>query len=491
MDYEKIIAQKDERIKQLEAELARIYKLIKGSKSERFIPDAVAANQQSLFEGNLMEEDATKGEVTEENEETEIISYERKKRKKHNGRNAIPEHLPVKEVVIEPEEDTTGLVKIGEQRTETLEYTQASLVKIITIRPKYAKPDNGGVIIGKLPDRPIPKSIAEPSLLSHIFVSKFIDHLPYYRQIQQFKRDFDWELSKSTVNDWFIQISVLLEPLYNKLKEKILGSGYVQADESPIKVLDTEKKKDTHQGYMWLYHSPEEKAVLFNYRKGRGQHGPKEFLNGYKGYVQVDGYKVYDAIERMYSDIKLVGCLAHIRRKYFEAKDEYPKEATYVLNLIAKIYKAERKYHEENLTVEQITEKRKKEMQPLLDEWKEWVDEKALTVLPKSLLGKALSYTINQWKKLEPIAKDGRLKLDNNLIENSVRPLALGRKNYLFAGSHAGANRNAMMYSFFATCKKNDVNPRAWMTDVLKRIPSQNIQDLEELLPANWKSSEV
>jgi len=205
--------------------------------------------------------------------------------------------LPVREVVIEPEEDTTGLKKIGEEISETLEHTPASLIKRRTIRPKYAKANDEGIIIANLPSRPIDKSIVEACLLSHILVSKYIDHLPFYRQIQMFKRDFRWEPAQSTMSDWMASCCQLLEPLYNTLKQKILASDYIQADESPIKVLDSDKKGKTHQGYQWVYHDPVQKLVLFNYCKGRGQNGPKELLANYKGYLQCDGYTVYDKIE--------------------------------------------------------------------------------------------------------------------------------------------------------------------------------------------------
>jgi len=420
-------------------------------------------------------------EVAEETPQ-ETITYTREK-KKHQGRNALPENLPVREVIIEPEEDTTGLKKIGEEITETLEYTPASLVKRRTIRPKYAKAEGEGILIADLPSRPIDKAIIEACLLAHILVSKYVDHLPFYRQIQMFKRDFSWEPAQSTMSDWMASCCQLLEPLYNTLKQKILASDYIQADESPIKVQDSDKANSTHQGYQWVYHNPLQKLVLFNYRKGRGQNGPKEFLVDYNGYLQCDGYSVYDKIGAD-PNITLAGCLVHARRKFHEALQSDKKRAQLALELFKEMYLQERVIKEE---VQNDFIKRKvlrdKKIKPLLAQIKTWIEAEQFNVLPKSPIGKAMTYFVNQYPKLEAIFEDGRIELDNNLIENAIRPMAIGRKNYLFCGSHKAAQNAAMLYSFFGSCKMQNINPREWLADTLKRIPDHSIQKLEELLP--------
>jgi len=457
----------------LKQQIHQLLKMINGFKSERFVPTDLL-DQPTLFD--------LEPSSTEEPVEKEEVSYTRSK-KKHSGRNELPSHLPVKEIIIEPTEDVEGLVKIGEEVSETLEYTPASLVRRRTIRPKYAKPNGAGILIGELPSRPIEKSIAEASLLAHIMVSKYVDHLPLYRQIQMFKRDFGWQASQSTFCDWVNYCCQLLEPLYNTLKQKIISSDYIQADESPIKVLDKEKIKSTHQGYQWVYHSPLHKLVLFNYRKRRGQAGPKEILENYQGYLQCDGYKVYDKIG-VQNGITLVGCLVHARRKFYEALDNDPSRAKYALAIFSKIYHHEKLIKEksgDNQTLKQ--QLRQKEIAPLIREIKNWIEKENLVVLPKSAIGKAMTYYLNQYHKLEATMLDAKLELDNNLIENTIRPLALGRKNYLFAGSHKAAQNTAMLYSFFGSCKINNINPREWMQYVLQKIPDYNIQNLEELLP--------
>lgn len=457
-------------------QLDQLLKLINGFKSERFSTSISSLDQPTLF-------DLDTPLVVEEAKEE--ITYKRSKAK-HQGRNTLPDHLPVKEIIIEPEENIDGFTKIGEEITETLEYTPASLIKRRTIRPKYAKPKGEGIVIAELPSRPIEKSIAEASLLAHILVSKYVDHLPLYRQIQMFKRDFGWQAAQSTFCDWVSACCTLLEPLYNSLKQKIISSDYIQADESPIKVLDKDKPRSTHQGYQWVYHSPMHKLVLFNYRKGRGQAGPKEILADYQGYLQCDGYKVYDNFG-LQEDITLVGCLVHARRKFFDAQDNDPQRAKYVLKIFADIYTKEKIIKErtlDNLSLKQ--ELRLKEIAPLIKQIKIWIEHESLKVLPKSAIGKAMTYFLKQYHKFEALTLDPRLELDNNLIENAIRPLALGRKNYLFAGSHKAAQNTAIIYSFFASCKINDINPREWLQYVLENISEWNIQKLEQLLPSNF-----
>ena len=478
MTKDEIIAQKDAKIASLEFRLKQLERLIFGAKSERTV--SVEHPQQPTLFGSL--QDSTSVEETK----SETITYNRTK-KKHPGRNPLPDNIPVEEVVIDPQEDTEGLIKIGEQITETLKYTPASLIKLRTIRPKYANKSGEGILIADLPNRPISKCIAEASLLSSILVNKYVDHLPLYRQIEGFKRNYNWSPAQSTVGGWVQACCKLLEPLYNRLKQKVLASSYIQADESPIKVLDKDKKRSTHQGYQWVYHNPLDKLVLFHYRKGRGMSGPKEILSNYTGYVQCDGYTVYDKIGKK-PGITLVGCLVHARRKFYEAKDNDSQRSEFALSRFREIYKLEKEFNESNqINAETKQMMRLTKTKPILEELKNWIEQESLKVLPKSAIGKAMRYYLNQYHKLINVTAAPELELDNNLIENKIRPLALGRKNYLFAGSHTAAQHTAIMYSFFATCKANEVNPRIWLQYVLETINEMNIQDLDQLLPDSFK----
>lgn len=474
-------------------EFEKLLDILTRSKSERYQP-AEYPEQLCL---PFVEEDEQQAPSEEEE-----ITYKRHK-KKHPGRTELPEHLPVEETIIEPEEDTTDMTHIGDEITETIDYEPGRLVKKRYIRRKYARkkelePESNDssenntseVVIGQLPERPIPKSIAEAGLLAYLFVAKYVDHLPFYRQRQQLKRNYDWVLHQSTLNDWFAACCTLIDPLYEVLIEKALDTDYLQADESPIKVQDSKKKGKTHQGYMWVYRNHLTGLVLFDYRKGRGMDGPQERLENFRGTLQCDGYKVYESIaaKRKEGVIELVSCLAHIRRKFYDAQNHYPELADYALKLIRSLYMLERRYREEGLEPKQIASRRKKEAAPLLDELIKWVNKNQPRHLSKGPIGKALVYAKGQLPKLKPYLEDGRIQIDNNLIENQIRPLALGRKNYLFAGSHKGAQRAAMMYSFFASCKTMDVNPLHWLRDTLKKIPTTKIGDLDTLLPHNYNS---
>ena len=476
MSREELIAEnkaQKEQIASLQFQLNQLQKMVFGAKRERFVPEA-ADNQLNLFA-----EPESKDQ--REQESTEEVTFTRKKKKKHPGRNAFPEQLPVEEETIEPEEDTSDMVRIGQEVSDTVEYTPASLYIRRIIRPKYApKQGEGEIKVAPLPSKPIDKGIAGSSLLAWILVSKFVEHRPFYRMRQRFKREYDWEVPSSTVNDWFVAVCTLLKPLYDHMRDKILESGYIQADESHIKVQDNKNKKTTHRGYQWVYHGVEEKLILFHYRKGRGAHGPKEFLRDYQGWLQVDGYGVYDKIG-VRKGIDLVGCHVHVRRKFYEAKEYDLKRAEHALEMYKQLYDIEKQCR--NMVCEQRKEYRNENSRPILEKFKKWLDDQAVVVLPKSAIGNAIRYAIRQWPKTIRVLDDGRLEMDNNLIENKIRPLALGRKNYLFADSHDAAQRIAMMYSFFATCKANDVNPFKWLKLTLDKIPDHPVNRLDELLP--------
>jgi len=283
----------------------------------------------------------------------------------------------------------------------------------------------------------------------------------------------------------------LLTPLFDALVKIMLQSNYLHADETPIKVLDKDKKGDAsagsaHRGYFWVYHSSIERLVVFDYRQGRGREGPAEILKNFTGHLQTDGYAVYDVFKDK-EDITVMHCMAHARRMFFEAQANDHVRASYAMEQIQKLYALEGKAKELGLNEAEILELRIRESIPVLQSLGKWMKEQYLQTLPKSVIGKALGYSIERWNELMVYTTDGKLNIDNNPVENSIRPVALGRKNYLFAGSHEAAQRSAMLYSFMGTCKLNKINPAVWLTDVLKRINNHPINKITELLPQNWK----
>jgi len=459
----------------LKHELEKLKKLIFGSKSERFIPSD--PNQLSL--------DILPAAQPAPAPETEQISYTRKKGENKNGhaRLELPSHLRREIVMIEPEEDITGAKKIGEVITEVLNYIPGNLYVTKYIRIKYALPEEKGIVIGQLPSLPIPRGNAGASLLSHLLISKFVDHLPFYRQVQMFKRN-GIHLAESTINDWFRSSCNLLFPLYECLRKKVVKSSYLMADETPIAVLTEDKPGSTHKGFHWVYYSPVERLILFEYQKGRGQEGAKKMLHEYKGALQTDGYTVYNIFEQQ-PDITLLACMAHARRKFDEAKSNDKARSEQALTMIQKLYDIERMAREASMDKQQRHVLRNERAPEILSQIHLWLKENINQVLPKSAIGQAIAYTLHLWPRLERYIQHPVYEIDNNLIENAIRPVALGRKNYMFAGSHEAAQRAAMMYSFLATCKINQVEPFEWLTKALTRLPDHSIQRLDELLPGN------
>lgn len=480
-----------EKVTYLENMLEKLKRQIFGQKRERYVEDA--GQLKIDFEFEDLQPEATP-------EETETVTYQRRKPKKGQKpvRVALPEDLPRREEVIEPAFIPRGAVKIGENVTEILGYEPGELYVRKIIRPKYSAPNNQEqaaetgsattIITGELPCLPIPKGNADASILAHIIMGKFVDHLPFYRQRQQFIRQ-GLTIAESTINGWFTASCNLIWPLYEKHKEHILAARYLQVDETPIPVLTTEKKGSAHKGYFWVYYDPLTKTALFDYRPGRGAEGPGEILRDFKGTLQTDGYVVYDKYENK-QDIILLACLAHARRYFFDSQSNDRQRARYVLSEIGKLYDIERHAKDNGLSYSEIFELRQEKAKPVLEALHLWLRDQLEEVLPKSAIGKAIAYTLGQWKRLVRYLDDGMYLIDNNLVENSIRPVALGRKNYLFAGSHQGAQRAAMIYSFTASCKQYSINPFEWLKDVLARIPDHKANKIDQLLPLNWRNNQ-
>lgn len=477
------ISLQSEKISSLEFQLAELKRMVFGSKSERYVPVNPGQLQLPLLEVEP---------IKQPEPEQQVIVRKKPSPAKTEGlpvRSPIPAHIPRKTIEIIPEGiDLEKSKKIGETITEYLEYEPGRIFVKCIIRPKYKSTEDEKIHIADLPSLPIPKSNVGPGFLAHILVSKFVDHLPLFRQRKQFLRE-GVDIAESTINDWVGKGSVLLRPLYDLLMQKLKQCGYLQADETPIPVLSRDKPGSTHKGYHWGYFSPLEKISGFDYQKSRGMEGPDIFLKGFKGYLQTDGYAAYDHFQSR--EITLVGCMAHARRKFEQCLEHNEELAGHAMGLFGKLYAIERKARDQGMGQDARLSLRTEESIPVLKELKTWLTAQIALVLPKSNIGMAIAYSLNLWNRFEQYTTNGALEIDNNLIENKMRPIALGRKNYLFAGSHEGARNAAMIYSFFATCQLNDVNPEEWLTDVISRIGEYNIQNLEELLPQNWKAAHM
>lgn len=483
--YKALIQQQNKAIKLYEEKLqnaldqiAQLQRIIYGSKSERFVP---ADNQLNLF-SDLVDDKKEEAVQTQH-----IKAHQREvKKSKHKGRQLLSQcgHLPVEEQIVDVDHSAES-IKIGEAITEKLAYKPGKLYRKRTIRPKYKEVQTQEIKIAELPEAPIDKCEADVSLLAHIMVSKFVDHLPEYRQQQMFKRE-GVVIPPATMNNWTHRIAQLIQPVSQQIKQQILDTGYVQMDESTIKVMSG-KKNRTHLGYMWVLSNPEKNLVYFEYHPGRSRAGPAQMLKGYKGELQTDGYEVYENIGKANAAINLSGCMAHARRYFDKALSNDKERSEYVLKKIQQLYRIERQCKEKDCTAEQRKAIRQKESKPILKKLKNYMENAALTATPSSSFGKALNYSLKRWKKLTRYLDNGRLEIDNNGIENAIRPLALGRKNYLFAGNHKAAANIANFYTIFGTCKKLGVNPYRYMVWCLQRINGTNIQDMQSITPASYK----
>lgn len=475
--HQKTTISLEEEISYLKHQVELFKRMQFGQKRERFEGDPA--------QGVLPFEAPAEEVAKQEQEVKEQISYTRKKQSAHKGRAALPAHLPVEEIEIHPQGDLTDMVCIGKEVTEELECEPARFFIRRYIRYKYAAKNGEGVKTGELPERVIDKGIPGAGLLSMILTDKYMDHLPLYRQKQRFARE-NIPIASSTIEGWVKQALERLEPLYQQLKFDIKAKGYLQVDETSIKVLESDKKGAAHMGWYWVYHSPLDGLVLMDYQPTRGSVATKEMLTPFKGYLQSDGYAVYEKIGQR-PEVTPLACWAHARREFERALDNDKIRATKALSLIQQLYAVERKAKEGQMNAEQLKQLRLDESLPVLNQLGKWIFAEVKNTLPKSQIGKAMRYAMERWDKLSVYLQDGSLHIDNNAIENTIRPIALGRKNYLFAGTHDAATRAGMIYSFFAICKKQEVNPFQWLKYALENIMAINHKNIRDLYPHNFK----
>lgn len=471
-------------------DLAQLKKMVFGSKSERFIPTddskvnlqlSLGLNAETIAQCKIT--DVTKFTVTRT--KTEVIPNPAKA---HPGRMKLPDHLRRDIVILQPEVDVRGLKKIGDEITEVLDYIPGELYVKQYIRPKYVVPvsvTDNTVITASLPGRLLEKCMAGEGLLAQIIIDKYADHLPLHRQLQRFQRA-GVTIAQPTICGWVKLVLMNLVALYDLHKQYVLASHYLHVDETTIQVLDEDKKGKTHRGYYWLYHNSGKKLVLFDYRPGRGPDGPDNILKDFQGYLQTDGYVVYEDFEKR-PGIILMGCMSHARRKFIDALANDKDRSEYALVMFGQLYALERRIENEGLTKEEALKLRQEEAVPVLKELKEWILAEYPKVLRTSPIGAGMAYFLKRWDKLIVYTTDASLKIDNNPVENAVRPVAIGRKNYLFAGSHDAAQRAAMIYSLFATCRYHNINPYDWLKDILERMHLYTTTNMAELLPQNWK----
>ena len=487
------------RIKELTAQVAWLSRQLYGRKSEKLpvfdptYPDLFAAEFGDLLKQAEEKRDEAVAQLPKDEKQTP--------KQKRQVRRML-EDLPVLEQVrLKPEGiDETLYKKIGEEVTRIVEHEPGKLYIKEIIREKWGLRDNvtlpdvgtPSVIIAPMPLLPIYKGIAGPTLLSEILLQKYEYHMPYYRQIQQYRHLGLKGLTESTVDGWFKKTVGLLKPLYNVLLAEVMKSDYNQADETTTPVIDHAKKKAAKE-YLWMIRAVMERLVAFYYDEGsRAGAVIEELANKYnfRGYLQCDGFAGYETAFKTNPAVTLVNCMVHIRRHFEKALDENKAPAEYALTQIQHLYKIEHMCDDAKLSPEERKAKRQQTARPIMEAMKQWMETEGVKYSESSEIGKAVTYAYTRWDNMMHYLDDGRLLLDNNLAENEIRPITLGRKNYLFCGNHEAAGNMAVICSLLATCKAHDVNPRLYLNGIIADMPymeKASQEELLEMLPHRWK----
>jgi len=485
-EYKQTIALLEEQVQYLKDKLF-------GRKADK---PPIDVRQLGLFEDEGPEETDQ-----EPAEEIEVPSHTRKK----PGRKSLPENLPRVDRIHDIDESektcSCGCKKscIGQEVTEELDYIPARLQVIRHIRLKYACKGCEGlgsttppVVIAPAPVQLIEKSIATPGLLAHVLTAKFVDALPFYRQEKQFSR-LGITLKRATMCNWAFKVAETCAPLYEQLYTEIRSGPLINIDETTLKVLS---EKQRSQCYMWVFCGGNQArpTVLYHYASNRSGQVAADVLADYQGYVQTDGYKGYDFLSK-HEGITTVGCWAHVRRKFVDVTkikgssglSRKQTHAAKAISYIRNLYRKEHEYHAMGLSAHEFQLKRHAALKPELTKLHEFLSDLSTRTPPKGVLGKAVSYALGQWPRLEAYLEQGYITPDNNKAENAIRPFVVGRKNWLFSGNEKGARASAVLFSLIETAKANDIEPYSYLRYLFDRLPyATSSNDYKKLLPHNF-----
>lgn len=464
------------RVKQLEKELY-------GPSSERQRSDTLSKEQILL----ALFPEAARPAATQE----VLLPVEEKPSAPRPRRQPAAKVLETVTERIEPQEKVCphcGQTKceIGCEKSERFEYIPAKIIRHEIVRPKLACPcGESGVSIAPLPPQVIEQGQAGASLVAHVILSKFDDHLPLYRQQQQFAR-LGLNFPRQTLGDWVEKGAAWLQPLVREMKRELLAGDYLQVDETPVRVMDPEVQGRCATGWLWVAGTPGG-DVVFEFHPGRGKEYGAALLGEFQGYLQRDGYGVYGALARDNPGLKPVGCWSHGRRKFVDALEESPGPAGEIVEAIRKLYLIERHARDQSLEAEARKALRQDHAAPILCALQPKLQALQENCLPQSPLGKAVRYALAEWEALTRYLADGRVEIDNNLTENAIRPSAVGKKNWLFIGHPEAGWRSAVIYSVIVSCRRRGLDPWEYVGDVLRRLPGLKQPEIASLLPARWK----
>jgi len=473
-------------VQQLRWRIAQLEKQLYGASSERRADEHLSKEQILLSLFPAPTEPAAVQQV--------LVPLKESSSEPRVRRQPVTKVLETVTERLEPEEKLCpkcGQAKceIGCEKSERFEYIPAKIIRHELVRPKLACPcGQGGVSIAPLPPQLIEQGQAAASLVAHVILSKYDDHLPLYRQQQQFLR-LGVNFARQTLCDWVDKAAQWLQPIVREMNRELLAGDYLQVDETPVRVMDPEMPGKCATGWLWVKGVPGG-DVVFEFHPGRGQQYARQLVGSFKGYLQRDGYSAYGALARADAGLLPVGCWAHARRKFLEAAELDCAEAMDLLSEIRKLYLIERHARDECLKPELRWKLRQELAKPVLEAL--WPRMEALRErqLPQSPLGKAIRYTLGEWPALMRYLEDGRLELDNNLTENAIRPSAVGKKNWLFIGHPEAGWRSAVIYSVIVSCRRRGIDPWQYLSDVLKRLPSMKQSELGSILPARWKAAD-
>jgi transposase len=474
----------------LQHQLEQLLRARYGRKSEKLDPAQLLLFAQEF----LAESAALTPSTTSPAESPEAATEVTAPGKNGHGRKPLPASLPRRRVVhdLSPEQLPcpdcgTERVKIGEEVSEQLEYVPASLIVLQHVRPRYAcKPCAAHVAIADRLPEPIEKGLPGPGLMAQVIVSKYVDHLPLHRQEGIFRRH-GVELARQTTCDWMRVAAELLEPIAVEMLRRIRLSAVIQTDDTPVRVLDPERG-GSRQGRLWIYVGDREhRYIAFDYTRDHKSEGPERVLKDFRGYLQADACSVYDGLHASGTIVE-VGCWMHARRKFYEARTSDVERAHRVLAWINRLYDVEREAKEEELDDARRQALRKERSGPVLEEIGKWLESEHSRVLPKSPIGEAIGYARNQWSALRRYVEVDFLEIDNGASERGLRPVAVGRNNWLFLGSDRGGRTAAILMGLCASCKRSGVEPWAYLRDVLERISTHPARGIEDLLPDRWQA---
>ncbi len=483
-------AERATRVK-LEAQVAWLVKQLMGKKSER----RTDANTGDLFDFDEVAADAaSEPDTADEEPDDPTPPPPSRNKRKVGGRRKLPEDLPRRTTKILPPDEECHCVscdlaktEIGREVSERLEYQPGSLLVLREERVKLACPGcHEGVACAPLPPRPIERGLPGPGLLAFVLTSKYAEHSTLYR-LESILERHGLSVARSTMCGWIAAAAMLLEPIVKEMRRELVAGKYVQADETPVRLLKSAEKSGSSKSWLWLYRWGDG-LVLYDFKRSRSGDGPKLFLEGFEGHLQVDGYGGYDVIFKSKRVVR-VACWAHARRKFIDAEATDPDLAIEMVGMIRVLYRIEKLAREKGLSPDERLALRRERSVPMLKSIEEWLLAKEREVLPSCALGEAIKYAVNRWAALQVYTTDGHLEIDNNSAERAIRPVAIGRRNWLFFAGEAGGERAATIFSLVTSCKELGVDPFAYLRDVLNLVSTTPQSRIHELTPRGWKAA--